>query len=107
MAVDNYARLLAMRNTSSNNIINEESTAIDKTYSANYTNNIFVKNSILSNLWWTKTGASTASLTNTKPTVSSSNTIVTTSTNTTFNFNAPTETLTRTISQDTTINPKR
>lgn len=108
MAVDNYARLLAskaLQNDIDNFIVNSESTATDKAYSANYTNNIFVKNSILSNLWWTKTGASTANLTNTQPTVSSSNTMVTTSTNTTFNFNAPTGVLTRQVSQDTSINP--
>ena len=50
MAVDNYARLLAMRNILDNDIINEESTAINKAYSANYINNTYVKSSILSNL---------------------------------------------------------
>ena len=43
MAVDNYARLLAMRNILDNDIINEESTAINKAYSANYINNTYVK----------------------------------------------------------------
>ena len=108
MATDNYARLLAskaLQNDADNVIVNEESTATDKAYSANYTNNTFIKSSVLSNLWWTKTGASTADLTDTQPTVSSSNTMVVTSTNTTFNFNAPTITLTRTVSQNATINP--
>src|SRR5574344_66799 len=87
MAVDNYARMLASGGTSGgSDIVNEESTAINKAYSANYINNTYIRSSVLSNLWWTKTGASTANLTNTQPTVSSSNTMVTTSTNTTMDF---------------------
>src|SRR5574344_117656 len=89
MAVDNVARMLAskaLQEDIDNFIVNEESTAIDKAYSANYINNTYIRSSVLSNLWWTKTGTSTANLTNTQPTVSSSNTMVTTSTNTTMDF---------------------
>jgi hypothetical protein len=112
MATDNVARGLAIRALAESGgisptdiITNSQSNATDKTYSANYVNNNFVKNSVLANLWWNKVTASTATLSSTQPTIVSTNTMAVTSTNTTFNFTAPTITLTRTVTQDITINP--
>ena len=69
----------------------------DDTYSANYINSNFVPLSFASRLYLSKTGTDTAELVNTAPTPSATNTLVVTSTNTSFDWNTPTLTITRTL----------
>lgn len=85
-------------------ILNNRSTAQDKTYSANYINSNFVPLSFTSRLYATKTGAGTASLQNTKPTLDNLNYISATTTNTDFNWSTPDITLTRTLENEVVLN---
>ena len=85
-------------------ILNNRSTAQDKTYSANYINSNFVPLSFTSRLYATRTGAGAASLQNTKPTLDNLNYISATTTNTDFNWSTPDITLTRTLENEIVLN---
>lgn len=77
--------------------LNSNSSSQEDTYSANYINSNFAPLSFASRLYLSKTSSSTASLVNTAPTPSATNTLEVTSTNTSFDWNTPTLTITRTL----------
>jgi hypothetical protein len=70
-----------------------------------YVDSNFVGNAAVQNLWWTRTAATTANLTTTQPTVAAANTLVSTTSQTAFDYNTPQIVLTRTLAQSITINP--
>lgn len=72
---------------------------IDETYATNdYVNATFTPRTFFENLYFTRTGALTATLENTKPTANANNYLATTTTNTSFDFGSATKlTVTRTL----------
>lgn len=94
---------VAQIETNKNNIIaiNEkipaEASSSNQVADKEWVKDNYVPISFASRLYLSKTGTDTADLVNVQPTPSATNTLVVTSTNTTFDWNTPTLTITRTL----------
>ncbi len=93
-----------LANTVDTMIVNEHTNAQDKVYSANYIDNNYAPLSFVSKLYFQKDTSTTASLVNNAPTISSSNYLISSTTNTDFDWNTPIFTTTRTLQANTTLN---
>lgn len=90
--------------TAKPDVTNSRSSSQTETYSANYVNNNFVPLSFASRLYFSKTSSSTADLVDTQPTLDNANTLVVTSTNTSFDWTTPTIVITRTLGNAIQLN---
>lgn len=84
-------------------IENSYSESQSNTYSANYVNTNFAPVSFVSNLYATKSGTNSATLTNATPTIDSGNILTSTTINTDYNWNVPDFIFTRQIATNTTL----
>lgn len=86
------------------NALNEKSTSITDTYSANYISSTFAPKVYFSNLYLHRNTDTSAILLPEKPEANENNYLTTTRTNIDFDFSTPTYVLTRTIETETEIN---
>lgn len=106
IAAETLARQQAdtdIQNTVNGLIVNQYNNAQNKTYSADYVNENFAPLSFVARLYFSRTGATTASLVNSAPAADNANVLTTTTTNTDYDWSSTNLTITRTLAHETTL----